>query len=203
MPKQPGKISNNVASLFAGLGDIETVPSSIHDSEVPAPESGDDQIVELPLTEVQLDPVQVRYFMSVPDLQARAEQGSRWALEQLEELRALGEHIRAHGQIQPIRVFRSQAGRPYQVLVGHRRVMAAELAGLATITAVVATEEPDELEKLDFQVGENVHRRGFNDMERARIFERFKGAIARRGRPSRRGEEVENAPDDGIGRAHV
>ena len=76
-------------------------------------------------------------------------------------------------------------GRSYQVLIGHRRLMASELVGLPTIRAVILEEEPDELERLEYQVGENVHRRNFNDMERARIYERYRGAIARRGRPSR------------------
>lgn len=182
MPKQEGKIKRNVASLFAGLGDsvAEQAPAL-----EPAPAEVSDHVVELPLGDVQLDPIQVRYMMTVADLQRRAEEGSRWAREQLNDLRSLGEHIREHGQIQPIRVFPTERGRPYQVLVGHRRLMAAELIGLPTIMAIVLSEEPDELQKLDFQVGENVHRRNFNDMERARIYERFKGAIARRGRPSR------------------
>lgn len=182
MAKQEGKIKRNVASLFAGLGDsLAEQPAALeyHPADV------SDKVIELPLGDVQLDPIQVRYMMTVVDLQRRAEEGSRWAREQLDDLRSLGEHIREHGQIQPIRVFLTERGRPYQVLVGHRRLMAAELLGLPTVLAIVLPDEPDELQKLDFQVGENVHRRNFNDMERARIYERFKGAIARRGRPSR------------------
>jgi ParB/RepB/Spo0J family partition protein len=182
VPKQEGKIKRNVASLFAGLGDTVVEQPSVH--EATAADVAD-KVVELPLSDIQLDPIQVRYMMTVGDLQRRAEEGSRWAREQLDDLRSLGEHIREHGQIQPIRVFPTERGRPYQVLVGHRRVMAAELLGMPTVLAIVLPEEPDELQKLDFQVGENVHRRNFNDMERARIYERFKGAIARRGRPSR------------------
>ena len=185
MPKQPDKIRNNVASLFAGLSEIQASPSDSSVAEAVASTVEGEQVVAIPLDEVQLDPVQVRYYMGVDDLQKRAERGSRWAAEQLQELHALGAHMQEHGQIQPIRVFRTSVGRPYQVLIGHRRVMAAQLVGLKSVTAIVQPEEPDELQKLDFQVGENVHRRGFNDMERARIFERFKGAIARRGRPSR------------------
>lgn len=182
MPKQQtGKIRNNVADLFAGLGDHAVEESS--NRNIASDSLTTDHIVELPIDDIQLDPVQVRYIMSVRDLQRRTEDGNRWARQQLEELQSLGEHIREHGQIQPIRVFRTARGRPYQVLVGHRRVMAAELLGFATVRAIVLEEEPDELEKLDLQVGENVHRRNFNDMERARIYERFKGAIARRGRP--------------------
>lgn len=193
MPKQEGKIKRNVASLFAGLGDsMVEQPAAV---DHPATDVSD-QVVALPLGDVQLDPIQVRYMMTVSDLQRRAEEGSRWAREQLNDLRSLGEHIREHGQIQPIRVFPTERGRPYQVLVGHRRVMAAELVGLPTVLAIVLSEEPDELQKLDFQVGENVHRRNFNDMERARIYERFKGAIARRGRPSRESALSSEALDD-------
>lgn len=180
MPKQTDRIRSNVAGLFAGLGDQ---PGAAAVPDASADVAAADQVVELSIDQIQLDPVQVRYIMSVADLQRRAEDGNRWAIQQIDELRSLGEHIREHGQIQPIRVFRTTRGRPYQVLVGHRRVMAAELLGMTTVRAIILPEEPDELEKLDLQVGENVHRRNFNDMERARIYERFKGAIARRGRP--------------------
>ncbi len=184
MPKQQGKIARNVAQLFEGIADPP--PDRHPDIAVDqvALEPGE-RVLELPIEDIQLDPIQVRYIMAVGDLQARAEAGSRWAREQIEELRALGEHMQTHGQIQPIRVFRPEVGRPYQVLVGHRRLMAAELVGLPTVRAVVLEEEPDELQRLEYQVGENVHRRNFNDMERARIYERYRGAIARRGRPSR------------------
>jgi ParB/RepB/Spo0J family partition protein len=195
MPKQQGKITRNVSSLFAGLHD-PSPPAPAVQEEAPNVTTATDQVVALPVHDIQLDPIQVRYMMSVTDLQRRAEQGSRWAREQLEELYALGEHMHAHGQIQPIQVFPVQRGRPYQVLVGHRRVMAAELIGLPTVLAVVLPEEPDELEKLDRQVGENVHRRNFNDMERARIYERFKGALARRGRPTRKQEAEAPVVDD-------
>ena len=201
MPKQQGKIARNVADLFQGLGDPAVEPVA-HAEAPPRDEesvAAGERVVELQVDQIQLDPVQVRYFTAVTDLRARAEQGSRWAREQLDELQALGEHMRAHGQIQPIRVFRSERGRPYQVLVGHRRVMAAELIGLPAVTAVVLPDEPDELQKLEYQVGENVHRRNFNDMERARIYERFKGAIARRGRP-RRGSR---APDEELDDAAI
>lgn len=183
MPKQQGKIARNVASLFVGLQE-PTAPAVTAVSEGAA-SSPTDQVVALSVYDVQLDPIQVRYILSVADLQHRAEQGSRWAQVQLDDLRALGEHMRSHGQLQPIQVYPAQRGRPYQVLVGHRRVMAAELVGLPTVLAVVLPEEPDELEKLERQVGENVHRLNLNDMEKARIFERYRGAIARRGRPTR------------------
>ncbi len=184
MPKQQGKIARNVAQLFEGIAD----PPADRQADVTVDQvvlEPGERVLELPIEDIQLDPIQVRYIMAVGDLQARAEAGSRWAREQIEELRALGEHMQTHGQIQPIRVFRPEVGRPYQVLVGHRRLMAAELVGLPTVRAVVLEEEPDELQRLEYQVGENVHRRNFNDMERARIYERYRGAIARRGRPSR------------------
>ena len=193
MAKKEGKIARNIANLFEGIGAPPSGEAPTAGAVLPPPVG--DLVQALPVGEVQLDPVQVRYFMSPADLQVRADQGSRWAREQLDELRELGEHMREHGQIQPIRVFASKSGRPYQVLVGHRRLMAAELVQLPTVLAVVLEEEPDELRKLEYQVGENVQRRNFNDMERARIFERFRGAIARRGRPSRE-DAAEPAVDD-------
>lgn len=195
MSKKEGKITRNVASLFVGIGEPTGERQPVVEQQAVVLDTAD-RVVELPLGDIQLDPIQVRYIMSIPDLKARAEQGSRWAREQLEELQTLGEHMRSHGQIQPIRVFPTTRGRPYQVLVGHRRVMAAELVGLPTVLVVVLPEEPDELQKLEYQVGENVHRRNLNDMERARIFERFKGAIARRGRPARGSEQPVQTLDD-------
>jgi len=195
MPKQQGKIARNVASLFADLPQPTTPAVDTATAHTASPLM--DHVVALPIHDIQLDPVQVRYILSVADLQQRAEQGSRWAQVHVEELRTLGEHMRSHGQLQPIQVYAAQRGRPYQVLVGHRRVMAAELVGLPTVLAVVLPEEPDELEKLERQVGENVHRLNLNDMEKARIFERYRGAIARRGRPTRAQQDTSDTVDEG------
>jgi len=46
---------------------------------------------------------------------------------------------------------------------------------------MIDPEEPDELTKLDLQLAENIQRRDLNDMERAMIIERYRGALTRQG----------------------
>jgi ParB/RepB/Spo0J family partition protein len=57
----------------------------------------------------------------------------------LGDLTELGESIREHGVLQPIRVRPVDDGR-FQIIAGHRRVAAARLAGLASIPAAVVQE---------------------------------------------------------------
>ena len=186
MSNKDFKIRRNVASLFAELPpepSVAPLPPTLPAEVAPEARDGAVAVVDLPIGDIQHDVVQVRYLVGLDDLRHRADAGSRWAAQQLTELTELGTHLQTHGQIQPIRVFRTTRGRPYQVLVGHRRLLAAELAGMQTIQAIVEPREPDELTKLDLQLGENLQRRNLNDMERARVIERYRGALGRQGRP--------------------
>ena len=93
--------------------------------------------------------------------------------ESLEELAA---SIRAQGVIQPI-VVRAVDGaaagesQRYEIIAGERRWRAAQIAGLATVPAVIRTV-PDEA-AIAMALIENIQRENLNPLEEARALERL------------------------------
>lgn len=82
-----------------------------------------------------------------------------------ESLEALAASIRAHGVLQPIVVSRS--GADYELVAGHRRVLASRLAGRTTIPAVIREEVTD---RLELALVENLQRADLNAIETARAY---------------------------------
>jgi len=80
-------------------------------------------------------------------------------------LSELAASIRRHGVLQPIVVSRSGDG--YELVAGHRRVLAARLAGKTTIPAVVRDEVSD---RLELALTENLQRTDLNAIEAARAY---------------------------------
>jgi len=80
-------------------------------------------------------------------------------------LQELAASIRAHGVLQPIVVSRSDDG--YELVAGHRRVLASRLAGLTTIPAVIREEVSD---RLELALVENLQRADLNAIETARAY---------------------------------
>ena len=82
-----------------------------------------------------------------------------------ESLSELAASIRQHGVLQPIVVSRNGTG--YELVAGHRRVLAARLAGRTTIPAVVRDDVPD---RLELALVENLQRADLNAIEAARAY---------------------------------
>src|SRR5438132_5057557 len=80
-----------------------------------------------------------------------------------EGLSELAASIRQHGVLQPIVV--SRDGDGYELIAGHRRVLAARLAGRTTIPAVVRDDVED---RLELALIENLQRTDLNAIEAAR-----------------------------------
>ena len=80
-----------------------------------------------------------------------------------EGLSELAASIRQHGVLQPIVV--SRDGDGYELIAGHRRVLAARLAGRTSIPAVVRDEAGD---RLELALVENLQRADLNAIEAAR-----------------------------------
>jgi ParB family chromosome partitioning protein len=83
-----------------------------------------------------------------------------------ESLEALAASIREVGVLQPIVVRQTESG--YELIAGERRLRAAQLAGLATVPAVV--RETDDTESLREALIENIHREDLNPVELAEAF---------------------------------
>jgi ParB family transcriptional regulator, chromosome partitioning protein len=93
--------------------------------------------------------------------------------ESLEELAA---SIKAQGIIQPIVVRAVEGAAPgesqrYEIIAGERRWRAAQIAGLATVPAVIRTV-PDEA-AIAMALIENIQRENLNPLEEARALERL------------------------------
>jgi ParB family chromosome partitioning protein len=81
-------------------------------------------------------------------------------------LKELADSILAAGLLQPI-VVRPKAGKQggYQLIAGERRWRAAQMAGLATLPAIV--RQSDEQQAAEFALIENLQRADLNPIERA------------------------------------
>ncbi len=86
------------------------------------------------------------------------------------ELENLVTSIKAHGILQPITVTEKDDGG-YELIAGERRFRASQIAGLATVPALVrvATEQ----EKLELALIENIQRENLNPIEEAFAYSRL------------------------------
>ncbi len=77
----------------------------------------------------------------------------------------LAASIRSHGVLQPIVV--SRQGDGYELIAGHRRLLASRLAGRTSIPAVVREDVKD---RLELALVENLQRADLNAIETARAY---------------------------------
>lgn len=85
-------------------------------------------------------------------------------------LQELAASIRATGVLQPITVRPLQAGR-YQLIAGERRWLASQLAGKATVPAIVRQVSNEQA--MEMTIIENLQREDLNPIEQARAFDRL------------------------------
>lgn len=92
-------------------------------------------------------------------------------------LNALAGSIKVSGVMQPVVVRLAQVavpgvlGQAYELIAGERRWRAAQVAGLATIPAVV--RDVDDRTAAEFSLVENIQREDLNPLERAEAFDRL------------------------------
>jgi ParB family chromosome partitioning protein len=118
---------------------------------IPGAEAVASATLEIPLAELESNPLQPRQHFDQAAMQ---------------ELAAT---IRAHGVLTPVVVRRAPRG--YQVVAGERRVRAARLAGLTRIPAVV--REASHAQALEMALVENLQREDLNPMEAAEAYRRL------------------------------
>ena len=131
--------------MRTGLGRGLDVLLGQSDPSVPLHRPG---ITEIPLESVSPNPQQPRQTF---------DEG---------ELAVLAASIKRHGVLQPIVVSRDGADR-YQLVAGHRRVLASRLAGKTAIPAVVREDVGD---RLELALTENIQRSDLNALEEARAY---------------------------------
>ncbi|TPW16117.1 MAG: chromosome partitioning protein, ParB family [bacterium] len=144
-------------ALGRGLGALipevtSVVPSATSES-ASSSAGGDGTPIELPLAEIASNPYQPRQRFDEAKLQG------------------LADSIRVSGLLQPVLVRLSPDGRGYQLIAGERRLKAAELAGLATVPAVVRTASRKEM--LEFAIIENIQREDLDPIEESYAYQRM------------------------------
>lgn len=130
--------------LGRGLDVLLGQSPSAHAPTTAVPTSG---VSEIPLEKIVPNPQQPR--RSFP-------------ADGMEELAA---SITRHGVLQPIVV--SRAGDGYELVAGHRRVLASRLAGRTSIPAVIRNDVTD---RLELALIENLQRSDLNGLEVARAY---------------------------------
>lgn len=86
------------------------------------------------------------------------------------DLLEMAESIKSVGVLQPLIVHPLPAGG-YGLVMGHRRLAAAKLAGLAKVPCIVRSL--DDHRRLEVQIIENIHRKAFTPVEEAAAYERL------------------------------
>jgi ParB family chromosome partitioning protein len=87
-----------------------------------------------------------------------------------QDLEDLVSSIQKHGILQPITVTEREDGG-YELIAGERRYRSAEIAGLATVPAIVRTATQQE--KLELALIENIQRQSLNPIEEAFAYRRL------------------------------
>lgn len=108
-----------------------------------------EEIEDLPLAEVRPNPYQPRKNFDE------------------KKLAELAESIRENGVLQPIIVRQSVGG--YEIIAGERRCRASELAGQATIPAII--RQFDESQMMEVAILENLQREDLTPLEEAQAYE--------------------------------
>ena len=109
----------------------------------------EDEIQELPLNELRVNPYQPRKTFNE------------------ESLNELAESIKEHGVFQPIIVKKSIKG--YEIVAGERRFRASQIAGKKTIPALV--RNIDDKESAKIALLENLQRKNLTSIEEARTYD--------------------------------
>jgi ParB family chromosome partitioning protein len=148
-----------------GKGLQSLIPPRQKASEIDFPQNPQKQqdrresIFDIEVAKIQTNPYQPRHEME------------KKALDDL------AESIRQHGILQPLIVTKNirETNRgqeaEYQLVVGHRRLEAAKLAGLPTVPAIVRDSTAQQ--KLELALVENLQRADLNAIERAGAFKRL------------------------------
>jgi ParB family chromosome partitioning protein len=82
-----------------------------------------------------------------------------------DQLKELADSIAEHGVLQPLLVTLSPSGTGYQLIIGERRLQAAEQAGLETVPVIV--RQVSEQQQLVLALIENLQRTDLNPLEAA------------------------------------
>jgi ParB family chromosome partitioning protein len=88
-----------------------------------------------------------------------------------EELTKLVNSIKEKGILEPLIVFKVQNG--YQLVAGHRRLMAAQIANFETVPVIIREKGIEATENLELALIENIIRQDLNPIEEAEALDKL------------------------------
>jgi ParB family chromosome partitioning protein len=88
-----------------------------------------------------------------------------------DELTKLVNSIKENGILEPLIVFKTDKG--YQLVAGHRRLMAAQIANFETVPVVIRERGGQETENLELALIENIIRQDLNPIEEAEALDKL------------------------------
>ncbi len=110
------------------------------------------------------------FHVSPKDIDVNPEQPRKvFTKEAITDLTA---SIKEHGILQPLLVTEKDDGT-YELIAGERRLRCSMDLGLTTVPVVLRTGNPDQQEKLELALIENIQRDDLNVIEEACAYERF------------------------------
>jgi len=86
------------------------------------------------------------------------------------DLASLSASVKKHGVLEPVRVVKRDEG--YELVFGHRRLLAARMAGIEKILAALQLSDDDQLE---LAVVENTQRQDLSPLDEAAAFQLLSG----------------------------
>lgn len=140
--------------LSALLSDSPSAEDEKLETDLPvaAPSAAANNLNEIPISEIEVNPFQPRQHFDQ------------------EALKELAESIKVHGIIQPITV-RRLSQHQYQLISGERRFQASKLAGLTSLPAYI--RQADDQQMLEMALIENIQRENLNPIEVALSYQRL------------------------------
>ena len=159
--ERPRHLGRGLESLLSPINVLPVtvqaaVPVPLDVPKMPPDKELGDSLQHLPVGSISPNPYQARTI---------------WNEQDLAELAA---SIKANGVLQPILVRPFQGA--YQLIAGERRFRAAQMAGLATLPALVRQVTDEQI--FEWSLVENIHRRDLNAIERAKAYQRYLGAFS-------------------------
>lgn len=127
----------------------------------------DQEIVEIPVASVQPDPDNLRKIFDQ------------------DELQALADNIKEHGQLDPVQVFEQTPGT-YDLWDGERRWRAVQLAGIPTLRAIVVAR-PSEVDLLCKKISRFMQTKTLSKPEEVRALEQGLQALGVLDKPEKWG----------------
>lgn len=101
--------------------------------------------------------------IKLSDIEEDSEQPRKMDNEASESLKELAENIKMYGVKQPIQV--KSNGDKYQIITGHRRFRASQLAGKESIPGILDNGIADKTTLISLQLTENIHREDLKPYE--------------------------------------